>query len=136
VRGVIDSIAPRYEIYLNGMENSRRAEMGGSFARELAAQLAQSAPVDRVLGERGRESGVTEDEKMMNVCYEMESLFIGIMLKSMRNTVQESDFFGQSLANDIFRDMLYDEYAKTMARSDQFGIGRQIYDQLRVQKTV
>jgi len=136
VRGVIDSIAPRYEIYLNGMENSRRAEMGSSFARELAAQLAQSAPVDRVLGERGRESGVTEDEKMMNVCYEMESLFIGIMLKSMRNTVQESDFFGQSLANDIFRDMLYDEYAKTMARSDQFGIARQIYDQLRVQKTV
>jgi flagellar protein FlgJ len=132
---VIDSIGPRYEILLNDMGNSRRAEMGDSFARKLAVQLEQSAPVYRSLPNLKRETGGTEDKKMMDVCYEMESLFIGIMLKSMRNTVQESDFFGQSLANDIFRDMLYDEYAKMMARSDQFGIARQIYDQLRVRKT-
>jgi flagellar protein FlgJ len=132
---VIDSIGPRYEILLNDMGNSRRAEMGDSFAQKLAVQLEQSAPVYRSLPNLKRETGGTEDKKMMDVCYEMESLFIGIMLKSMRNTVQESDFFGQNLANDIFRDMLYDEYAKMMARSDQFGIARQIDDQLRVRKT-
>ena len=73
-------------------------------------------------------------KKLLDVCYEMESIFIGNMLKSMRRTINESDFFGKSIAKDIFRDMLYDEYAKVMARTDQLGLARQIYDQLRVQK--
>lgn len=77
-----------------------------------------------------------EDRRLLEVCYEMESIFIGNLLKAMRSTVEESDFFGKSIAKDIFRDMLYDEYAKLMARTDQFGISRQIYDHLREQKTV
>ena len=72
----------------------------------------------------------TEDEKLLNICYEMESIFIGNMLDAMRKTIDESDFFGKSIAKDIFRDMLYDEYAKVMARSDQLGLAQQIYDQL------
>jgi flagellar protein FlgJ len=62
----------------------------------------------------------------------MESIFIGQMLRTMRNTVMETDFFGKSMAKDIFNDMLYDEYAKLMARTDQFGLARQIYNQLNV----
>ena len=74
----------------------------------------------------------TEDEKLLNICYEMESIFIGNMLDAMRKTIDESNFFGKSIAKDIFRDMLYDEYAKVMARSDQLGLARQIYDQLTI----
>jgi flagellar protein FlgJ len=73
-----------------------------------------------------------EDKELLDICYEMESIFIGNMLKSMRKTINETDFFGKSLAKDIFRDMLYDEYAKVMARSDQLGLARQIYDQLNL----
>ena len=71
--------------------------------------------------------------KLLDACYELESIFVGYMLRSMRRTIDESDFFGKTLAKDIFRDMLYDEYAKTMARTDQLGIARQIYNQLRAQ---
>ena len=78
----------------------------------------------------------TEDEKLLNICYEMESIFIGNMLDAMRKTINESDFFGKSIAKDIFRDMLYDEYAKVMARSDQLGLARQIYDQLTIKSDV
>jgi flagellar protein FlgJ len=74
----------------------------------------------------------TEDKELLNICYEMESIFIGNMLDAMRKTIDESDFFGKSIAKDIFRDMLYDEYAKVMARSDQLGLARQIYDQLNI----
>jgi flagellar protein FlgJ len=72
------------------------------------------------------------DKKLLDVSYEMEAIFIGQMLRTMRNTVMETDFFGKSMAKDIFNDMLYDEYAKLMARTDQFGLARQIYNQLRV----
>ncbi|MCK4804701.1 MAG: rod-binding protein [Spirochaetes bacterium] len=77
-------------------------------------------------------SEAKNDKKLLDVCYEMESLFIGNMLKSMRKTVMESGFFGKSIAKDIFRDMLYDEYAKSMARTGQLGLAKQIYNQLSV----
>jgi flagellar protein FlgJ len=70
------------------------------------------------------------DEKLLSACRDMEALFTGIMLKSMRKTIHESGFFGKSLAKDIYSDMLYDEYAKLMAKTDQIGLARQIYDQL------
>jgi flagellar protein FlgJ len=75
--------------------------------------------------------GGMSDRELLDVCYEMESIFVGQMLKTMRKTVMETDFFGKSMAKDIFNDMLYDEYAKLMAKSDAFGLARQIYDQLR-----
>jgi len=70
------------------------------------------------------------DKKLLSVCRDMEALFTGIMLKSMKKTIHENDFFGKSIAKDIFSDMLYDEYAKLMAKTDQIGLARQIYDQL------
>ena len=72
------------------------------------------------------------DKKLMDLCYDMEAMFVGNMLKSMRKTIIENDFFGKSLAKDIFQDMLYDEYAQSMARTDQFGLAHQIYNQLSV----
>jgi flagellar protein FlgJ len=77
-----------------------------------------------------------QDRKLLDACYEMESLFIDSMLKSMRKTILETNFFGKSLAKDIFRDMLYSEYAKIMAKTDQFGLAHDIYEQLSVQKTL
>jgi len=117
---MINAIGQGYELFLDDVNHKGRVEKGVSFARILEERLADG----------------NTDKKLMDVCYDMEALFIGVMLKAMRNTVPESDFFAHSIANDIFRDMLYDEYANIMAKSGQIGIAQQIYDQLRVQKTV
>ena len=119
---MINAIGQGYEFFIDDVHSKGRVEKGAEFARILEDQLNGS---DRNI-----------DKKLMDVCEDMEALFIGIMLKAMRNTVEESDFFGNSLANEIFRDMLYDEYAVIMAKTGQIGISQQIYDQLRVQKTV
>lgn len=88
--------------------------------------------------ERGENYPTSEDQdkKLLDASHELEALFIGNMLKSMRNTINEVDFFGKSIAKDIFSDMLYDEYAKLMAKTDQFGLGLQIYNQVRLQKSI
>jgi flagellar protein FlgJ len=86
----------------------------------------------RELGRENKGAPKDTDKKLMDLCYDMEALFIGTMLKSMRKTIVENDFFGKSLAKDIFQDMLYDEYAGLMARTDQFGLAHQIYNQLSV----
>jgi flagellar protein FlgJ len=105
-------------------------------ARDAAGETAFAEALRRATGadgdgSRGGAAAAQTDRKLLDACYEMESIFVGYMLRSMRRTIDDSDFFGKTIAKDIFRDMLYDEYAKTMARSDQLGIARQIYNQLR-----
>lgn len=62
---------------------------------------------------------------------DFQSIFINMMLKSMRSTLNKKDdlFYGGQ-KQDIFEDMLYDEYAKVMSRQDTFDLGDQIYRQL------
>ena len=113
-------------------------ELAKDLARNAGGKTAFAEALRRAAGtgndrSKGGEAAAASDRRLLDACYEMESIFVGYMLRSMRRTVDESDFFGKSLAKDIFRDMLYDEYAKTMARTDQLGIARQIYHQLRAQ---
>ena len=100
----------------------------GEFERILQAEMQRN---DGAAAAKPGGKSVLPDIKLLDVCYEMEAIFIGQMLKTMRKTVMETDFFGKSMAKDIFNDMLYDEYAKVMAKSDEFGLARQIYKQLR-----
>ena len=100
----------------------------GEFERILQAEIKRAGEADTA--QQKGNGGMSEDE-LLDVCYEMESIFVGQMLKTMRKTVMETDFFGKSMAKDIFNDMLYDEYAKVMAKSNAFGLARQIYTQLR-----
>ena len=113
---------------IRSRETLGRLRGNGAFASALKKKMDETA--------LGKPPGVRDDKKLLDVCYEMESIFIGYMLKSMRKTIDESDFFGKSIAKDIFSDMLYDEYSKMMARTEQLGIAGQIYDQLRGQKTL
>ena len=54
----------------------------------------------------------TEKKKLKQACIDFESLFIKQMLNSMRKTIDRADLFGRGMGEDIFEDMLYDEYAK------------------------
>ncbi len=120
----------KYDTLLNGMRASRvldKIKEQRNFAKILREKIKTGK---ETISEPNSEA--KNDKKLLDVCYEMESLFIGNMLKSMRKTVMESGFFGKSIAKDIFRDMLYDEYAKSMARTGQLGLAKQIYNQLSV----
>ncbi|MCL2791517.1 MAG: rod-binding protein [Spirochaetaceae bacterium] len=71
--------------------------------------------------------------ELYDACLEFEALFIKQMLNSMRNTVQRvsiSDSTTDATSRDFFEDMLYDNYAKKMARTANLGIARMMYLQL------
>ncbi|MEW6606504.1 MAG: rod-binding protein [bacterium] len=68
--------------------------------------------------------------RLKEVSYEMESIFINQLLKEMRKSIHKTNLFHAGFSEEVFEDMLYDEYAKLMAKSDQFGLSKQIYDQL------
>ena len=67
---------------------------------------------------------------LYKTCVEFESIFIKQMLNVMRKTVDKSGFLSGGFAEEIFEDMLYDDYAKKMAENANFGLANLIYEQL------
>jgi flagellar protein FlgJ len=62
---------------------------------------------------------------------DFEALFIKQMLDVMRKTIhREDDLLNGGLGQDVYEDMLYDQYAKKMASTAQFGLADMIYRQL------
>ena len=77
-----------------------------------------------------RSSGDREDVRLREVSREFEALFIKQMLDTMRKTVQKSELNDGGFAEEIYEDMLYDQYAQTMAKTKSFGIAEMLYNQL------
>lgn len=69
--------------------------------------------------------------EMKKVADEFESMFLTLVMKSMRNTVQKSGLMDGGNAEDIYKSMLDDEYSKIMAAQRHTGIADQIEDFLR-----
>jgi flagellar protein FlgJ len=70
------------------------------------------------------------NERLMNVCIEMESLFVARMLKEMRNTVHKNALLHGGFAEEVFEDMLYDEYALELSRNSNLGLAKMLYEEL------
>ncbi|MFH0976340.1 MAG: rod-binding protein [Spirochaetota bacterium] len=70
------------------------------------------------------------DTKLMNVCIEMESIFVGKMLKEMRNSLPKEKLIDGGFAEKIFEDMLYDEYALNLSKTSNLGIAKMLYNDL------
>jgi len=72
-----------------------------------------------------------DDNKIKEVCQEFESIFIEQLFKSMRKTIQKNDWLNGGLKQEIFEDMLYQEYSKNIAKADSFGLWKIIYKSLK-----
>ncbi len=57
---------------------------------------------------------------------DFESLFMGIVLKSMRNTVQKSGLIDGGHAEEVYGSMLDDEYSKMMSSQRHTGLADEI----------
>lgn len=77
---------------------------------------------------------VDKSSELYKVCQDFEALFIKQMLNVMRKTVKKEGLLDGGMSEDIFEDMLYDEYAKKMAQTAQFGLAETMYLQIDHQK--
>ena len=94
-------------------------------AADRAVQLAGQA------ARKLQSHAVDKGSPLYKVCLDFEAIFIKQMLNSMRKTVEKSGLLDGGMAEDLFEDMLYDEYAKKMAQSANFGLAAMIYNQLQ-----
>ncbi len=94
--------------------------MAGSQKSILSAQNANSSM-----------QASASDLELKEACQQFEAIFVKQMLSSMRSSVQKSGFINGGMSEKIFEDMLFDEYANKMSQSGQFGLGDQIYNQMK-----
>ncbi len=74
---------------------------------------------------------IDKSSELYKASEDFEALFIKQMLDVMRKTIhKEDDLLGNGMGQDMYEDMLYDEYAKKMAETAQFGLADMIYQQV------
>ena len=71
-----------------------------------------------------------EDPAIGKVAREFESLFIGMMLKSMRATVGKDTLTGGGHGEEVYRSLLDQEYATAMSSGGGLGLRKTIEEQL------
>lgn len=126
-------------------------EMGSSFMSVSAAQMQtrlEAAQTERILAQTSADAGKAQSAtkgartapekaaalvKLGKATQDFESLLLGIMLKSLRDTVPKSDFFGHSREQEIFGSMRDEEMAKGMAKAGGIGIAKMMMQQLKRQ---
>ncbi|MCL2185277.1 MAG: rod-binding protein [Treponema sp.] len=83
-------------------------------------------------GQRTVGKDIDKNDKLYELCLELETFLVKNLLNSMRSTVQKSGLVDDSFAGKMYEDMLYDEYAKDFTRNANFGLAEQAYRQLRL----
>jgi flagellar protein FlgJ len=77
---------------------------------------------------------VDKNDKLYELCVELETFLIKNLLKSMRGTVQKTNLIDTGFAGEMYEDMLYDEYAKTFTRNAGLGFAEMAYRDLKGQR--
>ncbi len=75
-------------------------------------------------------SGKPVDQKAKETAVEFEAFFLSQMLNNMTSGLQTDKTFGGGEAEKIFKDMLNDEYAKSMSRQGGIGIADMVYREI------
>ena len=74
---------------------------------------------------------IDRNSELYKASQDFEALFIKQMLDVMRKTIhKEDDLLNGGIGQDVYEDMLYDQYAHKMAATAQFGLADMIYRQL------
>lgn len=110
-RSSIDSVLRRSE-----QRSSFDDALDNAIGKNSANQVHSKKPVDK---------------ELMKVCTEMESIFVGRMLKEMRDTVPKEGFINGGFAEEMFEDMLYDQYALKLSETSNLGLAKSLYDELK-----
>lgn len=98
-----------------GLDLRRQGEAGKANVERFAKLLAQ---------------GKAHEKKLKKACIEMESLLVKQMLSVMRKAVPKTKLIHGGFAEEVFTDMLDDEYAMSMSRNHSFGLAKVLYSQL------
>jgi peptidoglycan hydrolase FlgJ len=86
------------------------------------AVRASELPLDRLAAN----PNVPEKEKVAELSRQFEALLLRQVLKDIRKTVIPSDLLPESLASNIYQDMVTQQLADAMSKSGTLGLARSL----------
>lgn len=92
-----------------------------------------SAEMERLSGQGAplkKDGRAASPEEIKKTAQEFEALFINYLLKTMQDTVGESDLFGKGLGAESYRDMMYQELSRRLAQSGGIGLAKKVIESL------
>jgi flagellar protein FlgJ len=95
----------------------------GDTAAEKARQLKQQSNVNPALDDKQR-------QKLKKISQDFEGLFVGMMMKSMRDTVGKDKLTGGGHGDEVYLSMLDQEYAAASVKRGGLGLAKQIEKEL------
>jgi Rod binding domain-containing protein len=124
IKGSLDISATQMQARF---EEAQAQRMLGA-AQLAAAKADKLAPVG---GSQAADEKAASLQKLTKVSRDFESIFLGYMLKAMRDTVPKADLLDNSQEHDIFISMHDDEIAKNLSQAGGIGLGKMMVDQLK-----
>lgn len=98
---------------------------------EQSKQLAEKtseASFEETLKKASEEG---DDAEIKKVSQELESVFLNMMLSTMRKTIPDGGLVEKSQATKTFESMLDEEYAKSLSKSGGIGLAEVLQKQLK-----
>lgn len=88
--------------------------------------------ISKLEGVAGKEKTVSEKDRIAarKVAKEFETLFTGIMLKTMRETVGKDSITYGGHGEEMYRSLLDQEYAKSISEGQGLGLAKTIEEYL------
>lgn len=103
------------------------------FAKFKNQSMMNQSEID-ALKQTAKRSRGFDDNRLMKVSLEFESLFLSSLFKEMEKSVQSinpKSTLGKSMGEGIFREMLFDEYAKDIRQDSSLGLAKMVFDALK-----
>lgn len=129
-----ESILNRMKSYSNDLEKPKKQSQSDfqnllETHEELMGKVSSSSlRVPQNIREEIKEDPYRK--KLYDASVEFESVFVKMMLKEMKNTIHKEKMIDGGYAEEIFEDMLYDEYAKNISQNESMGLAEEIYKQM------
>ncbi|MDR0496235.1 MAG: rod-binding protein [Treponema sp.] len=103
---------------------------GSSGSFEELLKKAQSPSQPAASAASNGKTPINKNDKLYELCVELETFLLKNLIKSMRSTVQKTKLIDTGFAGEVYEDMLYDEYAKALAQNARLGFAEMAYRDL------
>ncbi|MBM9589554.1 rod-binding protein [Leptospira sp. 201903075] len=129
-----ESILNRMKSYSNDLEKPKKQGLSDfQNLMETHEELMGKVSSSSLRTPQNIREEIKEDpyrKKLYDASVEFESVFVKMMLKEMKNTIHKEKMIDGGYAEEIFEDMLYDEYAKNISQNESMGLAEEIYKQM------
>lgn len=134
----IQDYSVRFQRDMGQLQNFQKLQTKGSsfediLKQEVSPTIQGKVSSSDVFLPKNIQEEISQDsyrKKLYDASVEFESMFVKLMLKEMKNSVQKNKMIHGGHAEEIFEDMLTDEQAKSISKNDSIGLAEQIYSTL------